>query len=126
LSSCESQYADTKRSRTPHGRRIRWRLPGSRPRSSAFPAFVPWRSRTAAASTEVDPSMGRQRWGLRGVGPRNPAACRAGRARGFFGGASWCRGSWKVPAPIVTTALKGRGVAWEMIRKESVFCVLRH
>jgi hypothetical protein len=126
LSFCESQYVDTKRNRTSHERRIRWRLLESRSRFSIFFAFVSWRSKTIAASIEIDSSMKKQRWNLREIDSRNSTACRAKRTRKFFENASWCRDFWKISASIVITILKKENVIWKMIRKKFVFCVLRH
>jgi hypothetical protein len=121
LSSCESQYVDTKRNRKSRERKIRWRLFESRSRFSIFFAFVSWRSKTIAASTEVDSSMKRRRWDLREVDSRNSTACRAKSARKFFEDASWCRDFWKNSASSVITTSKRKDVVWEMIRKKFVF-----
>jgi hypothetical protein len=121
LSSCESQYADTKKNRKSRERRIRWRLFESRSRFSIFFAFVSWRLKTIAASTEIDSSMKRRRWDLREIDSRNSTACRAKRMRRFFEDASWCRNFWKSSASIVITTSKKENVIWEMIRKKFVF-----
>jgi hypothetical protein len=126
LNFYESQYINTKKSRTSRERKIRWWLFESRSRFSIFFAFVSWRSKTIAASIKIDSSMKRQRWDLREIDSRNSIACRAKRTRRFFENASWCRNSWKIFALIIITILKKKNVIWEMIRKKFVFCVLRH
>jgi hypothetical protein len=126
LNFYESQYVDTKKNRTSRERKIRWRLFESRSRFSIFFAFVLWRSRTIAASIEIDSSTKKQRWSLREVDSRNSTACHAKRTRRFFENESWCRDFWKIFTSIVITILKSENVIWKMIRKELVFCVLRH
>ncbi len=115
LSFCKSQYIDTKKNRTSRERRIRWRLFESRSRFSIFFAFVSWRSKTIAASIEIDSSTKKQRWSLREINSRNSTACHAKRTRRLFEDASWCRNFWKIFASIVTTILKKKDVIWKMI-----------